>query len=116
MDASAAHVANLLSTEPADSMVPIPPPFLVRWDNLVVCLFSSAHLSKIAHTAFVVFLVPAVPLWGVLLKYVLYTLWNFVFSSSKDVCVVSETGYSNMLIWWQKKAFLDLFHNIELSW
>jgi hypothetical protein len=30
MDASAAHVANLLSTEPADSMVPIPPPFLVR--------------------------------------------------------------------------------------
>jgi hypothetical protein len=25
IDASAAHVANLLSTEPADSMVPIPP-------------------------------------------------------------------------------------------
>jgi lysophospholipase II len=31
MDASAAHVANLLSTEPADSMLPLhSPPFLVR--------------------------------------------------------------------------------------
>jgi hypothetical protein len=50
LDASAAHVANLLSTEPADSMLPkffFSSIFLfVDWLSLVAYSFISSHLIK----------------------------------------------------------------------
>jgi hypothetical protein len=57
-------------------------------------LFPSAHLIQIAHIALVVFLVPVVPLWSVLIKNMFYTFFETFFFPEEHVSaqLLTEAG------------------------